>query len=728
MHFNFRNSVLAGTAVALALVGCSNDQPKPVDDITTLPKKLQDQVGQSNISPLINGATGERRNTTQVVPGPAVPPAEPPSAALGAKGPTLTGQVETVSVEQMPLPTFINTIFGETLHLTFEIDPKVTARTDLVTLRTGGPKSAQELLAVAEQVLKNYGIQVTFDKGIARVRPSESLQSDMPRIIIGRTGPDVAPDLRPIFQVVPLENVNNQDMAGWISTAFGAKIKFSAVPVTNSIILMGLQDDVKAANDAIRLLDQPRLAGRRSLRIVPVFWSVTALAEKLGDVLRAEGYNVSATPNPPAAITLLPISGINAILVFGSDQKTLDHVAKWVHDLDTPAQVDPRQSVFYYPVRNTTAESLAKVLNDVIGSAPAGAGGQNTAELEQPSLVARQLGQQAASAASKTSARFITDTARNALIFLGSADAYAQIRPLVESLDQAPREVLIEVTIATITLSDSQNLGVEWSKLIPAGQGHTSGNTIGVAGGAATPASPFAPSTSSSGILGSTTTATGAFGGGLILQVLNDKNAVGESLSALATTSKTKVIATPRLLARSGATAKFQIGTDVPIVTSQVTSSTLAAGSGLQQSITYRSTGTILSVKPIIYSGNLIDLDISQEQSQALPGTSSASGESPSISDQNVTTSLSLADGATVMLGGFINESKSEDNTGVPYLKDIPGLGMLFRSADASVERSETLIFITPYIINSGGDSDRIVESVRENMKQWPEVRGTTIY
>ena len=723
MHFNFRNSALTGTALAFALVGlagCSNDQPKPAEDITTLPKKLQDQVGETNISPLINGTSGERRTATQIVPGPTVPPPEAPASGPSGKPPALTGQIQTVSVEQMPLPTFINTIFGETLHMTFEVDPKVAQRNDVVTLRTGGPKSAQELLAVAEEVLKTYGIQVTFDKGVARVRPSESLQNEMPQIIIGRTGPDVAPNLRPVFEVVPLEAVNNQDMAGWIATAFGPKIKFSPVPITNTIILMGLPDDVNAARDAIRLLDQPRLAGRRSLKIVPVFWSVTALAEKLGDVLRAEGYNVSSTPTPAAAITLLPISGINAVIVFGSDQKTLDHISKWVHDLDTPAQVDPRQSVFYYPVKNTTAESLAKVLNDVIGAGPNGA--PSTAELEQPSLIARQQGQQVSAAAAKTSARFITDQARNALIFLGSADAYAQIRPLVESLDQAPREVLIEVTIARIDLSDSQSMGLEWSKIAKAG----GSNTIGVAGGAAggTTNSPFSTSTTTSGILGGTT--SGAFNGGLLLQVLNAKNAVGETLNAIASTTRAKIVATPRLLARSGATAKFQIGTDVPVITSAVSGSSFVPGQGELQSFTYRNTGTILSVKPIIYAGNQIDLDISQEQSAPLgSGTSSTN---PSISDQNVTTQLSLTDGATVLLGGFINEQKNEDNTGVPYLKDIPGLGVLFRSADASVSRTETLIFITPYIINTGTDSDRIVESVRETMKQWPEIRSTTIY
>jgi general secretion pathway protein D len=717
-----RSSALTGTALALilaALPGC-DISPGKTDQFTTLPPKLQDQVELDKTGALIEGTGKEHRVAPKIEPGPAPPPPLSASATSAKQLPALTGQVASVSVEQMPIPAFINTILGETLHLTFEIDPKVSAKTDLVTMRTGGPESAQELLSNTREVLRNYGIQLSYDKDIIRARLSESLATEMPQIILGRTSPDIAESLRPVFQVLVLDHVNNQDMASWLSTAFGTKIKFIPSPSNNSIILLGLPDDVRAASEGIRLLDQPRLAGRPSLKIVPVFWTAAALAEKLGDVLRAEGYNVSSAPVPPAAVTLLPLPTIDTVLAFASDQKILDHVAKWAHDLDQPAQVDPRQSVFYYPVRNTTADSLVKVLNAVLGTESAS---PTAADLQQPGLLSRTAGAKPADPAAKPlsgNTRFVVDTVRNSLIFLGSAEAYAQVRPLIVSLDEAPREVLIEVTIAEVTLSDSQSLGLEWSKIANIG----GGNTLGVAGGAAgsTSTSPFT-STTTSGIGAATTT---GFNGGLLLQVLNAKNAVGQTLQALQATSHTKIVSTPRLLARSGATAKFQVGQDVPIVTSQVTSSSFVPGSGLQQSVSYRSTGTLIQVKPVIYAGNQIDLDISQEQSAPVGG--GAAGESPPINDQNVSTQLSLSDGATVLLGGFISESKGDDDTGIPYLKDIPGLGLLFRNSDANVSRNETLIFITPYIINSGLDSQRITDSVREGLKQLPEIRQTTIY
>ena len=626
--------------------------------------------------------------------------------------PELRGQAASITVENMPIPAFINTVLGETLHLTFDIDPKVTAKTDLVTLRTSGPKTAQELLTITREVLRTYGIQLTYDRDVLRVRLSESLTSEMPQIIIGRSSPDVAASLRPIFQVLGLDQVNNQDMASWLNSAFGNKIKFIPSPANNSIILLGLPEDVRAAAEGIRLLDQPRLAGRKSLKIVPVFWTAAALADKLGEILRVEGYNVSSTAVPPAAVTLLPLPATDTVLIFASDQKILDHAGQWAHDLDTPAKVDPRQSVFYYPVRNTTADSLLKVLTEVLGGetapgAPPAKENPSAADLQQPALLARTApaGTTAPGHASTPNGRFVTDPGRNALIFLGGAEAYAEALPLIQNLDQPPREVLIELTLAQVQLSDDQSLGVEWSKVGAA----LSSTNITVSGGAVTPL----PTTFG--------------GGGLFLQVLSGNNSVAATLSALQSTMKTKIITTPRLLARSGATARFQVGQDIPIVTAQVSSSSFVPGSGLQQSVSYRSTGTIFSVKPIIYAGNQVDLSIEQEQSSSAGATTGIAG-SPDIDEQNVSTQLSLADGATVLLGGFIMDTKGDSSDGIPYLKDVPGIGTLFRNTDVNVARMETLIFITPYIINSGEDSARILDSVKDTMKAWPEIHQTTVY
>jgi general secretion pathway protein D len=705
-----RSSALTGSALTALLVGLSGCglEQAGVDPSNTLPAKAESQKYETPSSAVILGKTGEQRKEPTIEIGPAPPAGQSGAVTVRESLPQLTGQVADISIEQMPIPTFINTVLGDTLHLNFQIDPKVTAKTDLVTLRTGGSKSAEELLLITREVLRTYGISLSSEKDLVRVRLSESLTSEMPQIIIGRTSADIAENLRPVFQVLVLDHVNNQDMASWLSSAFGGKIKFIPSPANNSIILLGLPDDVRSASEGIRLLDQPRLAGRQSLRILPVFWTAATLAEKLGDVLRAEGYNVSSAPVPPAAVTLLPLPTVNMVLAFASDTKILEHIRTWVKDLDRPAQVDPRQSVFYYPVRNTTADSLVKVLNEVVtGDATS----PSSSDLQQPGLLARASNQQqpakpGGDAKPGGGTKFIPDTARNAIIFLGSAEAYAQVLPLIQSLDQAPREVLIEVTIANVTLGDEQKLGIEWQKVAA----NIGGNTVSLSTG-----------NNGGGV-------AGLGSPGLFLQVLSQKNSVLSTLEALESITHTKVVSTPRLLARSGATAKIQVGTDIPVVTSQVSGTSFTPGQGSLQSVNYVNTGNLIQVKPVIYAGNQIDLDISQQQSQANANSSLSVAGSPPITDQNVSTQLSLTDGQTVLLGGFIQEDKSDSSGGVPGLMDIPVVGTLFRNNDVSVNRTETLIFITPYIINSGADSQRIIDAVKEDLDQYPAVHTTLVY
>src|SRR5260370_35450550 len=179
-------------------------------------------------------------------------------------------------------------------------------------------------------------------------------------------------------------NVSATDMQGWLQTAFGTKVRVSPAPQANAILVLGLPEDVEAANDAIRTLDQPRLAGRRSVRIEPVFWSPSQIDERLADILRAEGYSVGTNLQNPGALIMLPLRPSNTLVVFAADQKTLSHVEDWARDLDRVSQVDPQRSVFYYGVRNTTAESLANVLNAVLAGAIAARAAAPTPEPGPP--------------------------------------------------------------------------------------------------------------------------------------------------------------------------------------------------------------------------------------------------------------------------------------------------------------------------------------------------------
>ena len=287
----------------------------------------------------------------------------------------------------------------------------------------------------------------------------------------------------------------------------------------------------------------------------------------------------------------------------------------------------------------------------------------------------------------------MTDPARNAIIFQGSAEEFAQLRPLIESLDQAPREAIIEATVAEVTLADNDTLGVEFIASLGAGPNAIIQNIM-----------------------------TGIGTAGFTFTVLNRAGATRLILNALASNNRVKVLSTPKVLSRSGGEAKIQVGAQVPIVTSQGTSSQLQqqGTSAILQSIQYKDTGVILTVKPTIYAGNQIDLEIRQEVSEAVPNTTSQVS-SPIINTRTVSTQLSLQDGATVLLGGLIMENANSTSTGIPGLKDIPGVGFLFGTQNVMKTRSELFVFITPYIVNSAEDAARLAESFKKQYESLPQ-------
>jgi general secretion pathway protein D len=686
-------SRFALAALALALAGCNGWPIQPAPPITG-------PAGQARPPVPIAEQEPPKAGQTKISPGRvAGAPAEAPPGGGGQppKGPPIE-----ISVENVPLVAFINTVFGESLKVPFEVDPKVAQRGDVVTLRTGGQKPPEEVLSIARQVLASYGVEVIQADNLYRIVPSDALLAQTPRLLRVRSQSDVPADLRPVFQYVEIKRVKMPELKGWITEAYGQKLRMIQLNDFNAILMLGLPEDVRAGLEAVRMLDQPRLAGQRSLRIEPVYWAVDKLAAKLLDVLKIEGYSAGVGSAAVSAVNLLPIEQVNALLVFAPEQATLNHVADWVRDLDKPSEADPLKRLFFYQVKNTDAATVAQVVAQVVeGLLPGGNGGggggvQSTPVAATPPTagvgsVTAPPPQQSQTVLN--SRRLVVDATRNAIIFQGTAEEFSQVRQLLDTLDQPTREALIEVTVAEVTLDANTQFGVEWA-ITTAG---LNGDNIKL------------------GTLGGLGLGTAGFN----LAILSAAGQTKAVLNALATNNRAQVLSSPRLVARSGGEARIQVGNEVPLITSQTTSPQQVSGTtGVLQTIQYRSTGVLLTIKPIIHGSRRVDLDISQEVSDAQQNQTS-NLSTPVISNRKVTTQLSLADGATVIIGGLIRNSTTQGNTGVPGLKDIPVLGQLFRVDSDVHNRTELIILITPYVITNDNEAETVTDTFRRKVGDW---------
>jgi len=173
------------------------------------------------------------------------------------------------------------------------------------------------------------------------------------------------------------------------------------------------------------------------------------------------------------------------------------------------------------------------------------------------------------------------------------------------------------------------------------------------------------------------------------------------------------------LTARSGSAAEIQVGQDIPVLSSQ-RASNVQDGVGqtdILQSIEYRKTGVLLSIEPIVFSDNRIDLTIAQEVSSELD-TGNSNISSPTISNRSLSTQLSLEDGQTAVMGGLIQRSFTVDDKGVPFFKDIPLVGRLFSSEGLSEDNTELVVLITAYVLRGQTDKDQFVRRLSSGMDQ----------
>jgi general secretion pathway protein D len=606
--------------------------------------------------------------------------------------PKLKGEVKQISVDQLPIPAFLEAVLGRTLGLSYQVDPQIAQRQDVVSLRTAQARTPEQLLSITEEVLKPYGIRLKYAADVVRVVPDQSVTSETPLVLRGRNGQDVPKELRSVFQSITLGSVSLQEMQGWIVTAFGKRVQ-SSVSASGTLLLYGLSDDVRSVIDAIRVLDQPKLAGKQSAKIEPVYWSVDPLAKKLTEILITEGYSASAKADTNSSIVFLPIETVNMLLVFCGDQGTINHAVEWARDLDRPAKADPLKRTFVYQVVNTSAAILGDTVSGVLGG-PSNTGGSGSSgtsavpSLSQSGLNSSLPGQSLSGTGTastpgtggsneggrtittQSGGRMVIDPQSNSIIFVGSAEEYGRVLPVIKALDRAPREAMIEVTVAEITLDQNENLGIEWALKMGLGGDYTGkSGTLGNLGTAGS-------------------TATKNSGQGLDFAVLNSAGAVRAVVNAFAKDNRVKFLLTPRLLTRSGSEATIKVGTDVPVLTSSSSSGVSTGGTtSILNQVSYRSTGTSLKIKPTVYNRDRVDLEMSQEVSEAQTNNVS-DVQSPLIFSRSVSTKVPLNDGATVMIGGLISETKSGTVTGVPFLQDIPFLGNAFRNDSFEKKRT----------------------------------------
>ena len=293
-------------------------------------------------------------------------------------------------------------------------------------------------------------------------------------------------------------------------------------------------------------------------------------------------------------------------------------------------------------------------------------------------------GQLAAISASEV--RVHADDGNNSLVILATPEQYKALEQVIDMLDVTPNQVLLEATIAEVTLKDDLAYGFTW---------FLQENDFNIA---------F--SDAANGAVAQ------SFPGFSVLANGSDGRA---ALSAVASVTDVKVLSSPSLMVLDNRTATLQVGDQVPIVT-QTAVSTVDPDAPIVNQVSLRDTGVILKVTPRVNEGGRVMLDIEQEVSDVVE-TQTSGIDSPTIQQRRIQTTVSVDNGSTIALGGLIRDRVTDVGTKIPLLGDIPGLGNLFRTTSQRSERTELVVLITPRVVAGPQDSQRITEELRDSMR-----------
>jgi general secretion pathway protein D len=288
--------------------------------------------------------------------------------------------------------------------------------------------------------------------------------------------------------------------------------------------------------------------------------------------------------------------------------------------------------------------------------------------------------------------RVIADKETNSLLILASPPDYEVVEGAIRKLDVVRRQVLVEVFLAEVTLTDNLTFGIDWFI-------RTRNNTSG-----ALRAGNGLPATRNDPVTG---TPTG-------LQLVNlTGGQVRAVLQALGEDGKSQVLASPQIMVLDNEKAEIKVGDRISVQTQS--QSGVSTGTGVLNSFQYLETGVLLAVTPRINSGGMVTLEINQEVS-APSSTPTSTNPNPDVATRNAKTSVAVASGESVVLAGLIRENNRRDTAGLPLLSKIPVLGAVFGQQTFNRERTELVMIVTPRIVTNTTQAREATEELRRKL------------
>ncbi len=633
-----------------------------------------------------------RQEVNQTGRTPSVRPVSAPNLSPLPKhfGP---GAPVILNFEQVELRQILEEL-ADLMGLSLVIDSSIG---DKVTLRTAAdkPLTPEDIWPLFQLLLTEYNIIMEKKGGVYHIKKT---QNALPYTIGGKHAALENSTDPAVLQITPLRYIAVDAALAALKPIVEPEGRIVSLPTLNVIGVISSPSRLMRVNSLINLLDADPFV-HRGMRLFRLQNSkAEEVHAELDKILQAvEG-------NQPT-YQLIALERINGILVVSPPNRGFAEVARWVAILDEKNEEGGEQ-VFIYRVRNMEAGKLASTLSEVFESddkddkvprqnntdpqlpitPPTD---QNQTEPEPATPVQREGALQVSA---ELKVNIVADEDSNSLIIRARPRDYRQLLETIAQLDTVPKEVMVNVVIAEVSLTESTRFGIDWQallgkKLSERRRTQVAHNIAGVAADTA----------------------------GFVIDYAG--NAISAILNTIATDNDVQVLSRPSILVRNNQEASMTVGSEEPTITRLNTTSQNVASSVLTTSneVQYRNTGIILKVKPHINEDGIINMEVSQEVSAV--GEERTDQNLPSFKTRKFETSLLVRDGNAIILGGFIETRLDNNLSGIPYLMDAPIVGNVFSSRGNDMSRVELVVIIVPELIDPEADNRAYMEAFTRRMQ-----------
>ena len=602
----------------------------------------------------------------------------------------------------------------------FLVDPRVKGS---ITIISPTPIDADAVWQVFLSALNVRGYATVENKDMTRIVPLETAASSPLETYSGKYTP---PTENFITRLYTPKYVGASEMATAIKPLISKRGDVQAYKQTNTVIITDTGANIRRVIKIFQQLDQE--GSKEQLEVIQLrYANPNDVAEKIRNIYQQEETsNLAATalrrrtrrgqtPEPtesegPISVSkVLPDDRTNSVIVVASDI-AMDRIKGLIRQLDIEVK-DPKGNIHVYYLEHARAEDLAAVLAS-LASAETTRPGSNrrtptpaavSARVITPGTTAPQTAEQVV-AELLENIKITADTNTNSLVVTASHQEFEALKNVIKLLDIPRRQVFIEAVFMELDVLTDRNLGISLQGGIDPG-----GNPIF----GATSFTNFSPlDLSTASLAGLSGLNAAGISGDTITLTLSDGTtttipAFGAVVQALETSSSVNILSTPNILTTDNEEAEIVVGQNVPFVTESGRDS----NNNPIISVEREDVAITLRVTPHINEGDSVRLDVFQEITKLIPNQSAevVLNQGPSTTKRATETTVVVQDQSTVVLGGLLDDATTVSESRVPFLGKIPIIGLLFKSTRRQAEKTNLLIFLTPYVINSPKDFKKIL-------------------